>query len=114
MLSAQARFEAALPHLRLIITKFFRSYYNQDDKDDAIAEAIALSWRRFHSLIKRGIDPDNLWDAMRVIREDFGHPANLGRAGDPREIGPVIAFAGSRVNSYMTGADINVDGGSDF
>jgi NAD(P)-dependent dehydrogenase (short-subunit alcohol dehydrogenase family) len=62
----------------------------------------------------RGIDPDNLWDAMRVIREDFGHPANLGRAGDPREIGPVIAFVGSRVNSYMTGADINVDGGSDF
>jgi NAD(P)-dependent dehydrogenase (short-subunit alcohol dehydrogenase family) len=62
----------------------------------------------------RGIDPDNLFDAMRVIREDFGHPASLGRAGHPREIGPVIAFVGSRVNSYMTGADINVDGGSDF
>ena len=31
-----------------------------------------------------------------------------------REIGPVIAFLGSRINSYMTGADINVDGGSDF
>lgn len=39
---------------------------------------------------------------------------NLGRAGDPREIGPVIAFVASRVNTYMTGADINVDGGSDF
>jgi hypothetical protein len=26
----------------------------------------------------------------------------------------VIAFVGSRVNSYMTGANINVDGGSDF
>jgi len=63
---------------------------------------------------ERGVDPDNLWDAMRVIREDFGHPANMQRAGDPKEIGPVIAFLGSRVNSYMTGADINVDGGSDF
>jgi 3-oxoacyl-[acyl-carrier protein] reductase len=51
---------------------------------------------------------------MTVIAEDFGHPVNLGRAGDPREIGPVIAFVASRVNSYMTGADINVDGGSDF
>ena len=60
MLSAQARFEAVLPHLRLIIAKYFRSYYNQDDKDDAIAEAIALSWRRFRALIQRGIDPDNL------------------------------------------------------
>ncbi|HEX4865881.1 MAG TPA: SDR family oxidoreductase [Acidimicrobiales bacterium] len=62
----------------------------------------------------RRVDPDSLQDAMRVITEDFGHPAYLDRAGDPREIGPVIAFAGSAVNSYMTGADINVDGGSDF
>jgi NAD(P)-dependent dehydrogenase (short-subunit alcohol dehydrogenase family) len=51
---------------------------------------------------------------MRVIAEDFGHPAWLGRVGDPGEIGPVIAFLGSRRNSYMTGADVNVDGGSDF
>jgi 3-oxoacyl-[acyl-carrier protein] reductase len=62
----------------------------------------------------RAVDPDNLVDAMRVIAEDFGHPAYLGRAGDPSEIGPVIAFLGSKLNSYMTGADINVDGGSDF
>lgn len=63
---------------------------------------------------ERGVDPEDLRDAMRVIEEDFGHPARLGRAGEPSEIGPVIAFAGSRINSYMTGADINVDGGSDF
>ncbi|MDT3444229.1 MULTISPECIES: SDR family NAD(P)-dependent oxidoreductase [unclassified Pseudofrankia] len=62
----------------------------------------------------RGIDPDSLADAMRVIKEDFAHPAFLPRAGDPAEIGPVIAFVSSRTNSYMTGADINVDGGSDF
>ena len=30
------------------------------------------------------------------------------------DLGPVIAFVGSRINSYTTGADINVDGGSDF
>lgn len=63
---------------------------------------------------ERGVDPDDLRDAMRVIDEDFGHPAYLGRAGDPSEMGPVIAFVGSKLNSYMTGADINVDGGSDF
>ena len=62
----------------------------------------------------RGALPDDLYDAMRVMTEDFGHPACLGRAGDPKEIGPVIAFAASRINTYMTGADINVDGGSDF
>ena len=63
---------------------------------------------------ERGVDPDSLEDAMRVIAEDFGHPAHLPRAGDPNEIGPVIAFVASRLNSYMTGANINVDGGSDF
>lgn len=63
---------------------------------------------------ERGVDPESLEDAMRVIAEDFGHPAHLPRAGDPREIGPVIAFLASRVNSYMTGANVNVDGGSNF
>ena len=62
----------------------------------------------------RGFDPDDLYDCMRWIAEDFGHPAHMPRAGDPAEIGPVIAFVGSRRNSYMTGANINVDGGSDF
>jgi NAD(P)-dependent dehydrogenase (short-subunit alcohol dehydrogenase family) len=62
---------------------------------------------------ERHADPDDLYDVMRIISEDFGHPAYLGRAGDPAEIGPVIAFVASRVNTYMTGADINVDGGSD-
>ena len=63
---------------------------------------------------ERNVDPESLEDAMRVIAEDFGHPAHLPRAGDPAEIGPVITFLASRVNSYMTGANVNVDGGSDF
>jgi NAD(P)-dependent dehydrogenase (short-subunit alcohol dehydrogenase family) len=63
---------------------------------------------------ERGVDPDSLEDAMRIMVEDFHHPAHLPRAGDPAEIGPVIAFVASRRNSYMTGANLNVDGGSDF
>jgi 3-oxoacyl-[acyl-carrier protein] reductase len=61
-----------------------------------------------------GIDPDDLYGIMAGIEEHFGHPAHLPRAGDPDEIGPVIAFLASRRNSYMTGANVNVDGGSDF
>jgi NAD(P)-dependent dehydrogenase (short-subunit alcohol dehydrogenase family) len=63
---------------------------------------------------ERGLDPENLYDCMRWIAEDYGHPAHMPRAGDPAEIGAVIAFVGSRRNSYMTGANVNVDGGSDF
>jgi enoyl-[acyl-carrier-protein] reductase (NADH) len=61
-----------------------------------------------------GIDADDLYAVMRGINEHFGHPAHLPRAGSAQEIGPVIAFVASRINSYMTGANINVDGGSDF
>ncbi|WP_019930465.1 SDR family NAD(P)-dependent oxidoreductase [Nocardia sp. BMG111209] len=61
-----------------------------------------------------GIDPTDLRAVMRGIAENFGHPAHLPRAGAPAEIGAVIAFTASRRNTYMTGADINVDGGSDF
>ena len=63
---------------------------------------------------ERGIDPTNLADLNRIIAEDFGEPCDLGRAGLPEEIGVVIAFLASKANSYMTGADVNVDGGSDF
>ena len=51
---------------------------------------------------------------MAAIDEHFGHPAHLPRAGLPGEIGPVAAFLASKRNSYMTGANVNVDGGSDF
>ncbi|MBM3658402.1 MAG: SDR family oxidoreductase [Actinobacteria bacterium] len=61
-----------------------------------------------------GIDPDDLYAMMSGIDEHFGHPAHLPRAGAPGEIGAVIAFLASRRNSYMTGANVNVDGGSDF
>jgi NAD(P)-dependent dehydrogenase (short-subunit alcohol dehydrogenase family) len=63
---------------------------------------------------ERGIDPTSLEDLNRIIAEDFGEPSDLGRAGLPDEIGAVIAFLASQRNSYMTGADVNVDGGSDF
>src|ERR1700737_4337318 len=52
--------------------------------------------------------------APGALPEHFGHPAHLPRAGLPDEIGPVVAFLASRRNSYMTGANINVDGGSVF
>ncbi|WP_024446554.1 SDR family NAD(P)-dependent oxidoreductase [Mycolicibacterium iranicum] len=61
-----------------------------------------------------GVDGGDPYELMAAIDEHFGHPAHLPRAGLPTEIGPVVAFLASHRNSYMTGANINVDGGSDF
>jgi NAD(P)-dependent dehydrogenase (short-subunit alcohol dehydrogenase family) len=61
-----------------------------------------------------GVDGNDPYRLMDAIAEHFGHPAQMPRAGLPDEIGPVVAFLASRRNSYMTGANVNVDGGSDF
>ena len=75
----------------------------------SIASESLVGWAK--SVGVDGTDPYALMDA---IAEHFGHPAQMPRAGLPEEIGPVAAFLASRRNSYMTGANINVDGGSDF
>lgn len=61
-----------------------------------------------------GVDENDLHDIMRYIGENFDNHVHLDRAADPSEIGPVIAFLGSQRNTYTTGANVNVDGGSDF
>ncbi len=61
-----------------------------------------------------GVDGSDPYALMSAIDEHFGHPAHLPRAGQTDEIGSVVAFLASRRNSYMTGANVNVDGGSDF
>jgi NAD(P)-dependent dehydrogenase (short-subunit alcohol dehydrogenase family) len=62
----------------------------------------------------RGVDSDDLASVMRWIQEQCAVRADLGRAGDPVEIAAVITFLASRRNTYTTGANVNVDGGSAF
>ena len=42
----------------------------------------------------------------------LGASVSLGRLGEPAEVAPVIVFLASGLASCMTGACINVDGGS--
>jgi len=62
----------------------------------------------------RGLDASDPHDVMRWIDEVFHQPADLGRAGLPEAVAAVVAFLASRRNGYVTGANVNVDGGSDF
>lgn len=50
----------------------------------------------------------------RALAENWGMRIVLGRAGRPEEVGDVIAFLLSARSSYLTGALLNVDGGTDF
>jgi NAD(P)-dependent dehydrogenase (short-subunit alcohol dehydrogenase family) len=49
-----------------------------------------------------------------MVQDVFKMPVALNRPGEPHEIGDVMAFALSERGGYMTGAVINVDGGTDF
>jgi NAD(P)-dependent dehydrogenase (short-subunit alcohol dehydrogenase family) len=60
------------------------------------------------------LDPTDPVDVMTWIDRHFHHPADLARAGLPEEIAVAVAFLASKTNGYVTGANINVDGGSDF
>jgi len=62
----------------------------------------------------KGLDPADPVDVMRWIDEVFHQPADLGRAGLAEEVAAVAVFLASRRNGYCTGANVNVDGGSDF
>ena len=61
-----------------------------------------------------GIGMDDPVGAFGLLGRDHGMSVDLGRFGLPHEVAAVIAFCVSRANTYMTGAHLNVDGGSDF
>jgi 3-oxoacyl-[acyl-carrier protein] reductase len=64
--------------------------------------------------VEEGLDATDPHDVMRWIDRHFHQPADLGRAGLPEEVATLVAYLASRANGYVTGANVNVDGGSDF
>jgi 3-oxoacyl-[acyl-carrier protein] reductase len=61
-----------------------------------------------------GLDATDPYDVMTWIDNNFHQPCDLGRAGLPEEVASITAYLASRRNGYVTGATVNVDGGSDF
>ncbi|MEZ0351661.1 SDR family NAD(P)-dependent oxidoreductase [Mycobacterium sp. pR1184] len=61
-----------------------------------------------------GLDATDPVDVMTWIDNNFHQPCDLGRAGLPEEVASITAYLASRRNGYVTGATVNVDGGSDF
>jgi NAD(P)-dependent dehydrogenase (short-subunit alcohol dehydrogenase family) len=61
-----------------------------------------------------GLNATDPVDVMTWIDNHFHQPCDLGRAGLPEEIASITTYLASRRNGYITGATVNVDGGSDF
>jgi NAD(P)-dependent dehydrogenase (short-subunit alcohol dehydrogenase family) len=61
-----------------------------------------------------GLDATDPTDVMTWIDNNFHQPCDLGRAGLPEEIASITVYLASKRNGYVTGATVNVDGGSDF
>jgi NAD(P)-dependent dehydrogenase (short-subunit alcohol dehydrogenase family) len=74
---------------------------------------ILTDWAR-PMLTGAGIEVDDAVGAFELLGRDHGMSVDMGRFGLPSEVAAVIAFCVSHANTYMTGAHLNVDGGSDF
>ena len=63
-----------------------------------------------------GYDPGNLADVWRWMRETQGerYAGTIGRIALPSELAPLLLLLGSPANSYIVGANIAIDGGTDF
>jgi NAD(P)-dependent dehydrogenase (short-subunit alcohol dehydrogenase family) len=61
---------------------------------------------------EKGID--RVAAGWHLMQDEFHMPVALQRLGQPAESGELMAFLLSRRAGYLTGATINIDGGTDF
>jgi NAD(P)-dependent dehydrogenase (short-subunit alcohol dehydrogenase family) len=82
-----------------------------------LTKSLAVEWAR-HGIRVNAVSPGFMDTPMaRPYFEDpklggmWMERVPLGRPGRPEELGPLVVFLASEGSSYMTGANVVVDGG---
>ncbi len=107
-------YTASKAALASITKNFARSLAPDGILVNAVAPGSVLTGGVADAVRAVGGDPSDPVGSYAVMAERFGAHIDLGRVADPSEVAQVVAFCASRSNTFMTGAHINVDGGSDF
>jgi 3-oxoacyl-[acyl-carrier protein] reductase len=108
---------AAMKSAVAVFTKgIAKTYGKQGVRANCVApgaiETDALTALRRQISESRGIPYDEALE--RVMVEEWHLDVALQRPGKPSEVGALIAFLLSPVAGYMTGALVNIDGGTNF
>ena len=107
-------YTAAKAALASMTKNLARALASEEILVNAVAPGAVLTEPIRMAVRAAGGNPDDAREAYRVMAERFGSSIDLGRVGLPHEIAEVITFCASPANTFMTGATLNVDGGSDF
>lgn len=75
-------------------------------------ESAGLAGLRQLLAAERGVPPEGLLE--KVMAEEWHMQVALGRPGQPEEVGDLFAFLLSPRAGYLSGAVINIDGGTEF
>lgn len=107
-------YTAAKAALASVTKNLARSLAAEEILVNAVAPGAVLTGAIKAAVSAAGGDADDPRDAYRVMSEQFGSSADLRRVADPGEVAEVVVFCASKANTHMTGAQLNVDGGTDF
>lgn len=105
--SSAGGFKGAPNHIAYVGTKFAVRGLSR-----VAAIELAPSNVRVNSIHPGVIDTEMIADMAVELREMFAQMTPLGRLGRPKEVAQLALFLASDDSSYITGAEVTVDGGA--
>ena len=95
-----------------------RTYETSKAAVTHLTRCLAADWApynvRVNAIAPGGFltDPNRRWfQQMPELKNTFESQVPMGRLGEPDELGPLAVYLASDASSYMTGAELVIDGG---